>query len=526
MNGNREIQKGRTARWRTWAVRWMLTPLLVLILAKSAAAESVREFLERKEQWPQLAKTKVRLRVEGRVLAYSRRLISFRNCDLPFRPEFRKTLQLNHRSGENIAVSGHLQENKGEIEFVVESLQNDGTDEAHYLQRSTGVGSTDFETWYELGEWAIERGRFYDDKELVEKGQEALLQGVEAERRARRNDGEALLKLEEKAGKLGLSARTRAELVFEGLRLVWGDTNRDDADAVNAFSRRLASKLSDTNEKRPAVPTRLAQAYRSNPERAYRQASDDERPVLHRLFFADVILRVLMLDLKQDESNGYAVADKIEELIPEHREQAESLRDRVLSREIPKVPRLTRGEMLQLRDRLEQRKRTGEAKGVVADWLDSRARNIPQGDVEEMVRIADDYIALLDDKTSAANWLIKAYDVAPDLDEIQIRLQRLDYVLQDDRWMTEEEFRSLPQDARKLAMREGRVEVDMTGEQIRKILGAPSRVTRIATRGRVTEIWSYAEVGFSGLAVRFERGAGEPVSRARAVDISQVRSFR
>jgi hypothetical protein len=68
------------------------------------------------------------------------------------------------------------------------------------------------------------------------------------------------------------------------------------------------------------------------------------------------------------------------------------------------------------------------------------------------------------------------------------------------------------------ALREGRVEVGMTADQIRKGLGPPRTATRFATAGETTEVWTYGQAGGSQLVVYFQRQKPQPDSRVVGVD--------
>ncbi len=86
--------------------------------------------------------------------------------------------------------------------------------------------------------------------------------------------------------------------------------------------------------------------------------------------------------------------------------------------------------------------------------------------------------------------------------------------------MTKEEADARPVEPIVQAMREGRVIVNMSPEQVRKTLGAPDRVARAASTSQIHEAWIYGSR--SGLVVHFLRYAAREKEQSRVVGVAKL----
>ena len=65
-------------------------------------------------------------------------------------------------------------------------------------------------------------------------------------------------------------------------------------------------------------------------------------------------------------------------------------------------------------------------------------------------------------------------------------------------------------------------DVGMTPDQVRQTLGRPTAITRVATTGRVNEVWIFGERGTSRLCVHFLRRSQTSNSAAKVIRVSQI----
>ncbi|MED5447838.1 MAG: hypothetical protein VYA62_06390, partial [Planctomycetota bacterium] len=68
------------------------------------------------------------------------------------------------------------------------------------------------------------------------------------------------------------------------------------------------------------------------------------------------------------------------------------------------------------------------------------------------------------------------------------------------------------------------VQVGMSGKRLLAAMGAPRRMTRLAVRGSISEIWVYGDPGGSRIAVHLVRSRDDDTAVVRG--ISQLPSRR
>ena len=81
---------------------------------------------------------------------------------------------------------------------------------------------------------------------------------------------------------------------------------------------------------------------------------------------------------------------------------------------------------------------------------------------------------------------------------------------------------SLPKDDVQLAIREGRVVRGMSVPQVVQTLGQPTKISRIASRKSVCEMWSYEAEGAAGMVIRFRRTINDATTSSMVEDVSRI----
>ena len=147
---------------------------LAVLFPAVAAAEtlSMLEFLELRPKWEQFAESGERLRVEGRIASASDRLVRLRNCPLPFRP-VEGTLPELRRGAIAVEMTGRLGRRGTELVFLVDEMKEWPEDGEVYALKESALDVGDPQDWYDLADWAANRGDFYDDRFLLVTGAEA-----------------------------------------------------------------------------------------------------------------------------------------------------------------------------------------------------------------------------------------------------------------------------------------------------------------------------------------------------------------
>lgn len=518
---------GRSSHWPTpsRAPAVILAALAGCLVcgAPAAAAQptSIRGFLESRSQWESFAQGKVRLTLEGRYRSMAPAALRFTNCDLPFEAEEGETFPRLPGQSRRIEVSGHLEKDRRGLVFIVKTIQQLPSDLATFGKKRAVLPPDDERAWYDLGDWAHARGAFYKDEELLQKAREVYFRGVNIERRElSADDADGLLELAEKAGRYELPESLRRELVHEAYQRLWKKSRAagrpEPAALLETMSQDLEGSKIPLDPPQPA----LRERYWDNPLQVYNRSGLDERPALHRIFYSTVLLEKITDKAQQDGSNGFEIARRIDALVPEQHALAETFRKRELEFRMTNLNTATRREAVELAERFRRRSQPDQGRLALESWLSAKTESLRREGPAGLVRAAEAYISLIDDKQSAAKLLVEAYELSDGSKEVAVKLRELGYQQRDGGWLSPDEFKQLPEDPARKAMREGRIIVGMTTEQVRKTLGVPKSSSRVATAGRIDEVWTYGEGGGSRLAVHFLRST-ETDAAATVVRVSQ-----
>ncbi len=468
-------------------VCWLCLPQSLLAAGR---VFPIQEFEGIRENWIGLETT-----VEGRRQAYDETIIKLKNSSIQFKPTGK--LPKLERRGANLRLTGILEKVDSRLIFQVNKVEEVPGDLEQYQAREREIKKTDPAQWYALAAWVEGRGKFYDDAALLEKAQECNRKGFDLERR-QLPDGnhQARMDLAARSMALGVLDTVRQELVHEAYVLRRNALlEKPEPAAETQLLTDMEQDLPGCMEPPKADNPALRERYRQDPMAVYAESKPLERPVLHRFLWSSVTLLRLERQLKPDFQNGFEIAEKIDEQLPEFHSLAESYRDKVLERRALNVENMTRGEVLKLRKDYIDRQQPGLGEIAVEAWLRSKQKRLAADDIEGLLSLADQYDELLKQPQTKLRLIRQAADLHPDSAELAERMTKLGYRRHDDKWITDAEFRSIPQGRLEQALQEGRVEVGMTAAQVRRSLGVPATTTRIVARGIVNEVWSYQSPG-------------------------------
>jgi hypothetical protein len=501
-----------------------LAVVLLLAGAGSARAEtwSVMQFEDKIREWKAEQKLPPPLTytVEGRVSLYSKDRLRLLRCEVPFLsktelPRFSSKLP-------NVEVTGKIvvDSRTGEYSFDIGSVREVASDLERFIELQRKARQQPAEKWYELGRWAETRGEFYKDSALLARGEDAYRQAIELERKdlARQNP-QALLDLAEKSSKYRVGLALRQELIHEAFYRLWKSSQNRPRAELEDLARRMADQLPGSTERMTYWPDELLKKYLAGPLETYASADAATRRKIHRLLYADVIVRSIAPRLEANAANGFQIAEEIERLIPEPHPRAEEFRDRALKSRAAEIEKLTRSQVLELAEKYRSRNEPREADQVLESWLTKRLRALDPDDTEGLLDLTDDYRRLLKQEALADRLLIEAWKRNPKAGDIIERLKKLGYHLFEGTWLSASEFSDRPEGQLERAIREGRVEPGMTAGNVRRALGEPLSKARAATAGQVTEIWTYGLSDASRLVVRLMKRAEQKESTV--VDVTQ-----
>lgn len=467
----------------------------------------------------------VEVTVEGRVLSIAANLLRFRNCDLAFRAD--GDFSNIPRGTPNVEVTGQIvreQDDFGGIGkdfFRVVRAEVFPTDADTFLAKRRQIRGENPADWYKLAAWAEERGEFYKDRELLAKATEARTHAISIEQRQATRDGPAaLLALAAKAHQLKLPEAFREVLVHEAYQQSWRTSQTEPVAKLESLLTGMARDLPGSAEPLKQADNDLRNRYRLKPQETYESADAATRRKIHRLLYADVLLRKIVAGLGADGRNGAEIAEAIDGQVPEEHALAETFRDKALAARASAVEKLPRREMLALADDYVTRQHPGEAERIKQKWLAARRARLQPDDTEGLLQLVDEYRGLLKDKATADRLLFDAYQRNPTTMAIVEQLERQGYHLKNGVWLSQKDFAARPQDKLQQAMREGRVEPGMTAVQVRQGLGEPTTLSRAVSAGAVVEVWTYSLVDSSQIAIRLAKRRG--LSDLKVVNVAQV----
>lgn len=514
--------------------------LLVLHLpsaAQASSAQSLQSFNELKPKWPDLVGST--FRIEGHYAILARDSLRMKHCELSF--ESSQPLKLLGTS-KVVEISGRLakKSNSGKLYFEIDQIRLLPTDLQTLAERERALVRATPSQWYELAEWAKERGKFYDDDELLERANVINRKGLHLERQEMKEvTPQALRQLSARVPKLELEESLRLEWLHESLALEWEQLQKfapkpdltaeefdTSKDPLFQFLKRLDKDLPGATTRADDVLPAEAAKYHENSVLTYHVADELSRRRFDRLFHIQVAKAAIQRLTKPDDSNGNEVAKQLDEFLPELHATAEQHRDRELAFHAKNSATLTRNQLSDLAQRCRDRKRDALAKEAITIWLARREESLRKDGVTGLIQLADERLALLEDQPGAGGLLLEALQLAPKNEDAIERLTKLGYRKVDDQWVppqTDSKTPNAPQPADpetdiERSIRVGVPTVGMTAAQLLKCLGAPQSLTRVATSGRrITETWTYRDGRSVRHTITVERQVLRGTSEVKAV---------
>ncbi len=475
--------------------RWLLVICgIILITPASLSAAGkvfpIQEFEEIRERWIGLETT-----VEGRRTVYDQALIKLKNSSISFKPQ--SPLPKLHSRTSNLQLTGTLEKVDGKLVFHVRLVDEGPNDQEQYSAREREIKRTVPSEWYTLASWVESRGKFYNDSALLEKARDCRRRGFDIERQQLpEKDHLARMELAGRTAELGVPDAIRQELVHEAYILRReAILKQPEPAAEDQLMSDMESDLPGCKTPLPADNPSLRQRYLVSPTAVYAATKPPERPVLHRLLWSSLALTRLDRQLAADFQNGFEIASKIDEELPEFHARAEFYRDKMLQVRASNVENMTRSEVLKLRDEYLSRNQPKRGQEAIEVWLQWKKKKLKPDDIEGILNLSEQYEELLKQPETKVRLLMEASTQHPDSVEIASRLKGLGFRRHDDKWITEEAFRLIPQGRLEQALQEGRVEIGMTAAQVQKSQGVPSSTTRVGARGVINEIWTYQSPG-------------------------------
>ena len=480
-----------------------------------APAKSIAEFVKLKSQWKRYADVKTGFRLEGRHSTLAPTAMRFRNCDLTFVTKSGQTFPKNISKSRSVEVQGNMGYQRGKMVFFVEKWTVLLGDEFRVRQQMRQFVDTDYQKMYALGQWTSRRAKFYSDQKLDELAATIFRQGVRSERRQmKRNDALGLYQLAERIQTLQLGEDLRLELVHEAL-WIQRRTSRDQLVVRRSIRERLDGAETPL---RPALP-KLQDRYLRDPIQVYVGTPASERAKLHRILYYDVEREIIESRARADKSNGKQIAAELEQRAPELHALAEKYVDGELNYRLRAIPEADRNSMLELSEEFRKRNQLQKSRDVMRSWIESRETEWRKAGPSGLIRLADEYRQLMEDRETAVALLKQAYDQTKGAEEVEKKLNQLGVFRSGKQWSTTRQPRRKPEDNATSDAGQGLVRVGMTRQQVIAALGQPDVRIRIVATDEINEIWNYSQMASSGISIQF-------VHRLRQISsVARVSSF-
>jgi hypothetical protein len=287
----------------------------------------------------------------------------------------------------------------------------------------------------------------------------------------------------------------------------------------------------------PPVPERLQLAFPKQAVETFSNAPENDRRALNRLLYQSLRLHQIQAMLKPDGSNGLEIAKVIRSEFGDDDPLAAQFEERDVTYRLTQISTLSRTDLQGLTELLTKLKRSQQVSDAVRDWLLAQERKFGTSNLAGLLRTADEYLFAADLVQSQEYsrqgveflkqaWLSASESSPADADQIADRLKRLGWERLDHKWMTNDQMKALPKNDVQLAIREGRVVPGMNAEQVVQTLGRPTKVSRIASRRSVCELWSYEGETSAGMVIRFRRKGDDKATASIVEDVSRVQAPR
>ncbi|WP_417382192.1 hypothetical protein [Gimesia sp.] len=480
----------------------LLLALLGVQATSRAADRSIQYFVSQREKWDKLIGVPQTL--EGRISTFNSLSLRFRNCPIPF--YYAGKIPKLDNSVQNVEVTGQLARENGRILFKITSLEKMPDDLEYFVTEESKIDLTNPREWYALGDWASNRGEFYNDDELKKKAEEAYRKGIKADySHLIVKQPETLLKLADRVREYKLSSQLARTLQHEALMLEWEQlqkqTKADEKPLLSQLLKFFPTAKTPQDKDNPLE----RQQYLKNQNEVFQKSDEAKQNRLIRWFYAEIVRDSILKNLEKGGSNGFEIAARIAKELPERTDLVQKYQGMQLEFDFNRVDELPRQYVLDLSQEFQRRGKKDKAQQTLVNWIESRRKKLDPNDADGRVRLARDLMELTDDKEAASKVLLRAWELNPKSTEASLLLGRLGFMLQKDQWLNPEEVKEFRDDPIRRAIRNGTVVAGMNRNQVKKVLGAPTQIGRSISGGKMNELWIYGEASSQSLVIQLSR---------------------
>ena len=493
-----------------WIVLLAFLSLGLFSQTCTAAGQSVEDFLKTKPRWPALIGTT--FRIEGRLATGAGTVLKLHKLPLLFVSE--EELPELRGSDLGVEVVGQLRKREtGVLEFELITLRITESDIQRVNRLRVDLPRDDPEPWYELGDWATNRVRFYEsgrelDRQLTNEATSIYRMAIRKERTMMREPTYNRLRdLASKSEKYGLGAEFKLPLLYEAHYRTWHDTSATASpDELATIALRIAAELPDADKPIEEFDAEMIDEWRDGPVPYYTNSPELMRPQLHRLLYQQVMLESIEKDAEIDGRNGDEIAAKLNKHLPEFNQRAESYRQKALDWRVDHATDLPREDVIALKQQLVDSGQEARGDQVIRRWFTPVESKLRRRGAGGLIELAFEYEDLFDDGDTAVALLLESDRVKPGSSYVAERLEGYGYIRVEGRWRRKDETQAGDASPIQIAIRTGRVIRGMTSAHARKAMSRqPDSITRVLTSREVIEYWVFRTESGSGLSIRMSR---------------------
>jgi len=513
--------------------RFLFGFLLLTSAVAPGQSTTLPELLAEKEQWQTYAEDGRKFQFEGRFEGRSGNTIKIIKFDVSCNLPSNGTFPDNIKSGQRIEIIGRFLVEKSKLNFLVSRILIKDTDIDKIRVRAKDIPADQPTKLLSLADEYQSDADFYEDTALLAEIAKLRTSGVLQLRKSARGDVSKLRDLLKQSQTLGIKSDVLQLLKFE---VIYAASKVPGTD-VEALVAETKMSCEGWDQLVPPVPERLRLAFPKLAVETFTDAPENDRRALNRLLYQSLRLRQIQAMLKPDGSNGLEISKLIRSEFGEDDPLAAQYEERDVTYRLTQISTLSRSELNGLTELLTKLKRNQQISGAVRDWLLAQERKFGTSTLAGLLRTADEYLFAADLLQSPEYgrqgiellkqaWMSASESSPTDADQIADRLKRLGWERLDNKWMTNDQMKSLPTNDVQLAIREGRVVPGMNAEQVVQTLGQPTKISRIASRKSVSELWSYEVENSAGMVIRFRRKSDDKATAAIVEDVSRIQAPR
>lgn len=496
----------------------------------AAESFSIRDFVTAKDKWPEFATNSTPLTLNGRFAGRIAR--QFRLSELPMMiaPERTTALPADVDAGERITITGLLRKKGARYQFDAQRIAIGANDVVRLNRQVRELPSGNFPDAYSLANRYQEIAEFYQDESLQTQVQVLRAATFARQRTASAKDFQQLQSLVITAKELGLDEDTRQNVRFESIVQM----SKQKGVAAADLLKRIRSELSGWDDSGKSLTADQQKAFKKNPVQTYEGLVAEQRPAFHRFLYRSVRLPEILKTTAKDASNGNAVAAAIAKELPEEVDSIKQANERYVVYRMAAVPRLTRRQLSELEELLVGLSRRPDFNKALSDWLKAQEKRLNNQQLDGLLETADQYLFAFERWKNRKHgdtgidymkraWALASGAAPEEAAKIETRLEQLGWVRLRNEWMTLVAVADLPDSDMDLAMKEGRVVEGMKVAQVLAILGEPGRRIRVASKGKVQEVWVFGGGESSGITVHLSRRSFDREPSAVVTKVARTR---